>query len=321
MARRYRRRRRKPEALDGVIAIGAVVGISYWLNPLFTYAFLALMLPVVCLAVFLAMKTKAGQNRGTAPRNQKGAASRNNNVSSINRALNASQRKGLEELFSRSFNQTPLENQPTPAPPQNWSLDLIKSLDWLVFEHLCAGYFRAKGYRAEVTDHGADGGVDVCLYNRRNPAELFAVIQCKAWASQSVGVQDIRALLGIMTHFECKMGIFITTSDYTVDASEFAKGKHIKLINGEGFLRMLTKLQADEQFSLLQKATKGDYTTPSCPSCAVKLVRRQPRAGTGSPFWGCVNFPRCRYTMHIGHTQANVQAEGDLAPQIVPLAR
>jgi len=39
-------------------------------------------------------------------------------------------------------------------------------------------------------------------------------------------------------------------------------------------------------------ATAGDYTTPTCASCGVKMIVRTPKAG-GKAFWGCVNYPRC----------------------------
>lgn len=37
-----------------------------------------------------------------------------------------------------------------------------------------------------------------------------------------------------------------------------------------------------------------------CPKCGGALVQRTAKSGpkTGEPFWGCANFPRCRYTQN-----------------------
>ncbi|MGB8857191.1 MAG: topoisomerase DNA-binding C4 zinc finger domain-containing protein [Burkholderiales bacterium] len=43
-------------------------------------------------------------------------------------------------------------------------------------------------------------------------------------------------------------------------------------------------------------ATEGEYSTPSCPSCGIKMLIRSGRQGN---FWGCKNFPRCRQILHV----------------------
>lgn len=193
-------------------------------------------------------------------------------------------------------------HQPPPATsqkPQAWSLELIKSIDWKRFEELGAWYFQAKGRNAKVTELGADGGIDILLYGSDNSENILGVVQCKAWTNKLVGVKEIRELLGVMTDVGCPLGIFLTSSGYTIDAKAFASGKHIKLIDAKKLLELIRDLPADVQSGLLKRVTAGDYTTPSCPSCGIKLVARTARKGTraGKSFWGCRNFPRCRYTM------------------------
>ncbi|WP_284692629.1 topoisomerase DNA-binding C4 zinc finger domain-containing protein [Paraburkholderia terrae] len=39
---------------------------------------------------------------------------------------------------------------------------------------------------------------------------------------------------------------------------------------------------------------KGDYQTPTCVACGVKMVQRQ---GKGGSFWGCRHYPKCKVTM------------------------
>lgn len=203
---------------------------------------------------------------------------------------------GLESEFIRRLNKPALASQ---SRPSEWTLELIKSLDWKRFEELCAGYFQAKGRKAKVTNIGADGGVDVLLYGEHDPKKILGVVQCKAWTQKPVGVKQIRELLGVMTDVGCPLGVYVATSGYTPDARSFAEGKHIKLMDASQLLALIQKLPLESRTRLLQKATVGDYTTPSCPNCGIKLVSRASRKGNhaGQSFWGCPKFPRCRYTM------------------------
>jgi restriction system protein len=188
---------------------------------------------------------------------------------------------------------------PNSDRPLEWSLNLIRSLDWKRFEELSAGYFQAKGRKAKVTGLGADGGIDVLLYGEHHPEKILGVVQCKAWTQKPVGVREIRELLGVMTDVGCPLGVYIATSGYTGDAKAFAEGKHINLMDARQLLELIQKLPPDSQAELLRQTTSGDYTTPSCPSCDIKLVSKISRKGdrAGQSFWGCRNFPRCRYTM------------------------
>ena len=73
-----------------------------------------------------------------------------------------------------------------------------------------------------------------------------------------------------------------------------AQRNPLKLINGDELLRRIQGLPEGGHSQLLATATKGDYTTPTCPRCGVKMVRRVARSGTspGSEFWGCPMYPR-----------------------------
>ena len=181
-----------------------------------------------------------------------------------------------------------------------WSLELIEALEWKCFEDLCANYFKAKGWNAQVTKLGADDGIDIFLYRSRGDlSKPLGIVQCKAWSSSRVGVKSIRELLGIMTDIGCPLGIFITTSSYTPEAEVFAKGKNIKLLDARRIFELIKALPENKQQELLSSTTKGDYLTPSCPSCGLKLVLRTARSGknSGNNFWGCRQYPKCRYTM------------------------
>ena len=107
-----------------------------------------------------------------------------------------------------------------------------------------------------------------------------------------------RQLHGVMASMQITEGILATSSTFTDDAREYARANHIDLMDADRILSAIGTLTEAQQVSLLQLATAGDYTTPTCASCGVKLVRREAKAG-GRPFWGCVNYPRCRTIINI----------------------
>jgi restriction system protein len=155
-------------------------------------------------------------------------------------------------------------------------------------------YFETLGFRSKVARKGADGGVDIHLYaaGSNTPGIL---VQCKAWKAYPVGIKPIRELLGVMTAARVAEGVFITTGEYTSEARQFAAQNNIHLIDGGDFLRKIQAVPADCQRSLLEIATAGDFTTPTCPSCGIKMVNRVAQK-SGERFWGCTGYPRCRRT-------------------------
>jgi restriction system protein len=179
----------------------------------------------------------------------------------------------------------------------DWSLELLQSLEWKRYEMLCAEYFRILGKRVETIAKGADGGIDARIYAKNSDVLEYA-IQCKSW-SRMIGVKEIRELFCVMAHESAGKGIFMSTSLFSNDAKEFAAEHKDKLflIDAELFLSMLSNLPDAKRKVLLDFATEGDYLTPTCASCGIKMVRRPGKAGE---FWGCMNYSRgCRSTFKI----------------------
>ncbi len=189
----------------------------------------------------------------------------------------------------------PPKQQTENNKPTAWSVKLIQELEWKRFEELSVAYYREKGIKAETTPLGADGGIDIKLY-QDDSGRPTTIIQCKSWASQ-VGVKQIREFLGVMTHEKIAKGFYMTSSGYTNDAFEIAKSNKITLINGEMLLMMVQRLSPMSQEKLLDLATNGDYKTPTCPKCGIKMSRRSSKKGD---FWGCANYPRgCKQMLSL----------------------
>lgn len=191
-----------------------------------------------------------------------------------------------------------------PPVPTSWSLPLLRRIEWKRLEELTAAYFREKKFRTETLPAGADGGIDVKLYAEHKP-EPFAIVQCKAWTTQKVGVKPVRELLGVMASERVAKGIFVSSGLYTDDAIAFAKSNPINLITGPMLVTGILALSPEAQARLMAIATEGDYTTPTCASCGVKMVERHGKRGA---FWGCVNYPRCKTVLNKSSSAENAQA-------------
>ena len=189
----------------------------------------------------------------------------------------------------------PPKQQNETNKPITWSVKLIQDLEWKRFEELSVAYYLERGIKAETTQLGADGGIDIKLC-QDDTGKPTTIIQCKSWASQ-VGVKPIREFLGIMTHEKIAKGFYMTSSSYTNEAIEIAKSNQITLINGKMLLMMIQRLSPISQEKLLALATSGDYKTPTCPSCGIKMVKRPSAKGD---FWGCLNYPKsCRQKLNL----------------------
>ena len=193
-----------------------------------------------------------------------------------------------------------MRSQEPPAKPTEWSINLLRLIEWKRFEELVAAFYREIGLRTETIRYGADGGIDAKLY-REGSAEPTAVVQCKAWNSRPVGVKPVRELLGVMTHEKVPEGIFMITGDFSNEATVFAQTNPIDLVNGKAFLGMIQKLSIDARKRLLEVATEGDFMIPTCPSCGIKMVHHDSKRVS---FWGCSNYPTCKNKFFMKRSHA-----------------
>jgi restriction system protein len=179
--------------------------------------------------------------------------------------------------------------------PTSWSLKVIQDIEWKRFEDLSMGYYLEKGILAKTTSLGADGGIDIMLY-QNGPDHATSLVQCKSLNNKLVGVKAIREFLGVLTHEKVAKGFFMTSGDFTLEAKKVARVNKINLINGEMFLTMILRLPEVSQQKLLALAVAGDYKTPTCSKCGIKMVERDSKRGQ---FWGCPNYPQCRKRLEI----------------------
>jgi restriction system protein len=168
----------------------------------------------------------------------------------------------------------------------------LSRMTWQEFEVLVGEAFKLQGYAvAETGGGGADGGIDLVL---RKGNEKF-LVQCKQWRAMKVGVSTVRELYGVMAAEKAAGGFVVTSGSSTADASEFAHGRNVQLLDGAQLVAMFEKVRTSKPAAPVVGAA------PNCPRCGESMIKRIAKQGAnaGKPFWGCAGFPGCRGTLPI----------------------
>jgi restriction system protein len=175
---------------------------------------------------------------------------------------------------------------------RNWSALLLKQLEWRRFEELCVAYFEALGYQSSIARSAARAGLDIRLIAAGERNASLAV-QCKAWDAYRVGIKAARELRSAMGAAGLAEGVLLTAGRFTPEAANYAREQNIRLIDGAELLAGIAALAPEKALALLKFATEGDFLTPTCPSCSLKMISRK-STKEGRKFWGCRNYPRCK---------------------------
>jgi restriction system protein len=175
-----------------------------------------------------------------------------------------------------------------------WTPELLKRLDWRRFEELCAAYFEIQGFRTDLAYSGVDGGVDIKVYEQ-GAKSASIIVQCKPWNAYRVGIKPVRELRSVMASGSVGEGVLVTSGKFTQEARDFAGKEKISLIDGTELLGKIGELVPEKSLALLKVATQGDFLTPTCPTCAIKMISRKSTTH-GRAYWGCRNYPGCKQT-------------------------
>ena len=122
----------------------------------------------------------------------------------------------------------------------------------------------------------------------------------------------VRELYGVMTAKGAAGGFVVTSGRFTEDATEFAAGRNITLIDGPRLHGLLAQAKAARSTvnqpparvfeALVPPASSAVPACPACPACGAAMKRRAAKreANSGEEFWGCVQYPACRGTRNVG---------------------
>jgi HJR/Mrr/RecB family endonuclease len=101
--------------------------------------------------------------------------------------------------------------------------ELLHSFSWRTFEKLLADILESFGYEIELQRGTKDGGVDLFAIKRSDPLgpQRF-LLQAKRW-SNKVGIDPVRQLAFLHSHYRVTKACLATTSTFTRGAWEIAQ--------------------------------------------------------------------------------------------------
>jgi restriction system protein len=118
-------------------------------------------------------------------------------------------------------------------------LERVKRGSPAAFEALVIDLLVKMGYggthedAARVVGKSGDGGIDGIIKQDRLGLESI-YIQAKRWDSQNVGRPDVQQFAGALQGHRARKGVFITTSGYSREATDYVKGLHITIVLIDG---------------------------------------------------------------------------------------
>ena len=115
--------------------------------------------------------------------------------------------------------------------------ELSKNLKGYDLEDFVADLLHSMGYRATVSPHGGDSGIDITAYKDELPPRIL--VQVKSGADD-IKETTIQSLKGAMR--EGDYGLFITLANYTKNAQTYLKNTPIiRGINGTELVELILK--------------------------------------------------------------------------------
>ena len=111
---------------------------------------------------------------------------------------------------------------------------LLKGYD---LEEFVADLLRAMGYRADISPHGGDRGIDITAYKDELPPRILVQVKSQAGDIKETTIQSLKGAMR-----EGDYGLFVTLSDYTRNAREYLKSTPIiRGINGTELVELIQK--------------------------------------------------------------------------------
>ncbi len=158
------------------------------------------------------------------------------------------------------------------ATGSRFTVDLLGKLEWKRFEELVASYYNKTGVVASRTKSGPETPVHIRISWKGEPRP-FACVQCIPHPAGLIEAKPLQALCEAIAAEDIRRGYVVTSGKFSVPARDLAEEKHITLLSGDIFLEKLNALPEAARSELLRDATAGDYMTPTCPRCEIKMVR------------------------------------------------
>lgn len=167
-----------------------------------------------------------------------------------------------------------------------FTADTLSRLEWKRFQEVVEAYYSKTGVVALRTRAAPQSPVHIKISWKGEPRP-FACVRCISQHRGVIGPPALEELLAVLDAENIRRGYVVTTGSFNSAARELAESKQLTLMSGETLLEKLNALPESARAELMQVATSGEPTVPSCPVCETKmsLSREHP------PVWRCASHP------------------------------
>lgn len=141
----------------------------------------------------------------------------------------------------------------------------LLDLNFREFESIIAELLASFGWEVSLTPPTRDGGYDILgVSTDASGMQTSWVIECKRYSSNyKVGVEVLRSLLGVKTHFGIPNAIIVTTSEFTKDAKILSQSRSdLQIVDKEKVWKWITGYS-------LQKDSPSYTSSNSFSSCFI----------------------------------------------------
>ena len=170
----------------------------------------------------------------------------------------------------------------------------IDRMDGFQFEKYLKVLFEKQGFKVEKTKNRSDYGADLVMKN----GSKKIVVQAKRY-TKAVGIKAVQEVIGAVAYYQAQEAWVVTNSTYTKSAVDLAKKSGVKLIDRTQLMTFVSSV--DSEKASLNTIDRSKRTVEvakghKCKKCNAQMVVRHSEKGS---FYGCSQFPRCRYTKPI----------------------
>ncbi|BCN32127.1 membrane protein [Anaeromicropila herbilytica] len=166
---------------------------------------------------------------------------------------------------------------------------VVDKLSGTDFELFLYYHFKKMGYRVRLTPITHDFGADLVLKYKRK----VTIVQAKRW-NESVGIKAVQEIVGALNYYNADHAIVATNSVFTRSAKILAQANDVQLIDRRLLIQLIEEGNIGDTVDETERIAELDSI--ECPFCGSSLQLRHGNYGT---FYGCSNYPKCKYTRNL----------------------
>lgn len=166
------------------------------------------------------------------------------------------------------------------------SIGAVDKMSGEEFEDFLAAHFKKLGYFVSKTSVTNDYGADLVL--TRGFEKI--VLQAKRYSGK-VGIAAVQQIVAATGFYRATKAIVVTNNFFTKNAVALANRNHVELWDRRK-LKHVMKRNVQNTREIIKAGTNPS----NCPYCGGNLVIRPGKYGA---FYGCSNYPKCRFTKKI----------------------